>query len=64
MESVIKTYKTVAETEEALGVKRDTVYRLLRARELERVPTPIKSGRGRPATYISVSSIVNYIKTH
>ena len=43
---------------------RNTVYRLLRAGELERVPTPIKSGRGRPATYISVSSIVNYIKTH
>ena len=61
---MIKTCKTVAETEEALGVKRDTVYRLLRDGELERVPTPVKSGRGRPATYISVSSIVNYIKTH
>ena len=34
---MIKTCKTVAETEEALGVKRDTVYRLLRAGELERV---------------------------
>ena len=61
---MIKSCKTVAETEEALGVKRDTVYRLLRAGELDRVPTPIQSGRATPDTYISVSSIVNYIKTH
>lgn len=61
---MINDVKTVAETMCALGVSRATVYNLLRKGELHRIPNHVSDGGGRPVTLVSVSSIVNYIKTH
>lgn len=55
--------KTVPEVTMSLGVSRRQVYRLLEQGKLSRVPNS-HSDRGRPVTLISVSSIVNYLKTN
>lgn len=56
--------KTVAETSDMLGISRATVYNLLRNGELCRGLGSKTGGKGRPVTVITLSSIVNYIKTH
>lgn len=53
--------RTVKETAILLGVCENTVYNLLRRGKLQRVPNK-SSGRGRPLTLVSSSSIVSYIK--
>ena len=61
---MVERSKTVEETMDSLGISRRYVYRLLERGELQRVANHKSSTRGRPVTRVSVSSIVNYIKTH
>lgn len=56
--------KSVEETKEMLGVGRSTVYNLLSRGDLCRAPSKKAGGRGRPVTRVTISSIVEYIKTH
>lgn len=52
--------KTVEETAIALGVCKQTVFNLLRAGKLQRAPAQRVSGKGRPITMVTLSSIVEY----
>lgn len=61
---MVERSKTVAETMEALGLSRRCIFKLLERGELQRVASHKTSTRGRPVTRVSVTSIVNYIKTH